>query len=196
MKKVLLIVLAVVLNVSVFAQDFPGYEFAEEGTIYLNDTDSVQGVLAFTYFKSNQVMLVGKDQIKYKPDDIKGFYLKTSGLHFVPGEGGLGSRAFHQVISSGKKSKIVKTFTAAKGVKIEAGKEPEGSWSTTFYLVDKKANYTLSKKIAEAIESDCPQLAARLTKKDSGYFVNLLTLDEEMMSAYNKIMVDLDAECN
>lgn len=196
MKKSIFILVVILLNFSLYAQDLiNGYEFAEEGTLYLTDKDSVQGVLAFTYIKNNQVVLVGEKETKYKPDDIKGFYLKTSKMHFVSGQYGLGYKAFLQVVVPGRKAKVVKTFVTAKGVKIEAGKEPEGTWSTSLYLADKSSNFELSKKIAEAVKPECPELAAKLVKKDSGYFVGMLTVEEEMISAYSKIIQDLDAGC-
>lgn len=196
MKKSIFILVVILLNFSLYAQDLiNGYEFAEEGTIYLTDKDSVQGVLGFTYIKNNQVVLVGQKETKYKPDAIKGFYLKTSNLHFVSGQFGLGYKAFLQVVVPGKKAKVVKTFVTAKGVKIEAGKEPEGTWSFSLYLVEKGTNLESSKKIAEAIKPECPELAAKLVKKDSGYFVGLFTVEEEMVKAYTMTIQDLDAGC-
>lgn len=196
MKKSIFILGITLLSFSCFAQDLrKGYEFAEEGTIYLTDKDSVQGVLAFTYVKNNQVVLVGEKETKYKPEDIKGFYLKTSNLKFVSGKFGLGYNAFLQVVVPGKKARVIKTFVIAKGVKIEDGKELEGTWSTSLYLVDKGLNFENSKKIAEAIKAECPELAGKLVKKDSGYFVGMLTLEDEMLNAYTKIIQDLDAGC-
>jgi len=196
MKKSIFILGIILLSFSVYAQELrKGYEFAEVGTIYLNDKDSVEGVLAFTYVKNNQVVMVGEKETKYKPEDIKGFYLKTSNLHFVSGKFGLGYNAFLQVVVPGKKARVIKTFVITKGVKIEEGKDLEGTWSTSLYLVDKGVNFENSKKIAEAIKAECPELAAKLVKKDSGYFVGLLTLEDEMLSAYAKIIQDLDAGC-
>jgi hypothetical protein len=91
MKEPIFISVFALLTFSLNAQDLiAGFEFAEEGTIYINDKDSVQGVLAFTYIKNNQVVLVGQKETKYKPEDIKGFHLKTSNLDFVSGQFGLG----------------------------------------------------------------------------------------------------------
>src|SRR5688572_27522762 len=124
MKKSIFILGITLLSFSLYAQDLrKGYEFAEEGTIYLTDKDSVQGVLAFTYVKNNQVVLVGEKETKYKPEDIKGFYLKTSNLNFVSGQYGLGYKAFLQVVVPGMKAKVIKTFVITKGVKIEEGKD-------------------------------------------------------------------------
>jgi hypothetical protein len=196
MKKSILILVAAILSFSAQAQNLiTGLEFAEEGTIYLNNGDSIQGVLGFTYIKNNQVMLVGQKETKYKSDDIKGFYLKTSKLHFVSGKFGLGYNAFLQVVVPGKKAKVVKTFVTTKGVKIEEGKPVDGSWSTSLYLVEKNVNFENSKKIAEAIKAECPGLAAKLVNKTSGYFVNLFTVEEEMILAYTRIIEDLDAGC-
>lgn len=196
MKKSIFILVAALFTFSVQAQNLiSGLEFAEEGTIYLNTGDSIQGVLGFTYVKNNQVMLVGPKETKYKSDDVKGFYLKTSKLHFVSGKFGLGYNAFLQVVVPGKKAKVVKTFVTTKGVKIEEGKPVDGTWSTSLYLVDKNVNLENSKKIAEAIKGECPGLAAKLTNKTSGYFVNLFTVEEEMIRAYTRIIEDLDAGC-
>jgi hypothetical protein len=196
MKKTILTLVVALLSYSVYSQDLiAGIEFAEEGTIYLNDKDSIQGVLGFSYIKNNQVMLVGEKETKYKPEDIKGFYLKTSKLNFISGTFGLGYKAFLQVVVPGKKARVVKTFVTTKGVKIEPGKPVDGTWSMSLYLVDKGANFENSKKIAEAIKGECPELATKLTTKNSGYFVNLLTIEEDMLSAYKKIIEDLDAGC-
>jgi hypothetical protein len=196
MKKSIFILIAAFFSFSAQAQTLiSGLEFAEEGTIYLNTGDSIQGVLGFTYIKNNQVMLVGEKETKYKSDDIKGFYLKTSKLHFVSGKFGLGYNAFLQVVVPGKKAKVVKTFVTTKGVKIEEGKPVDGTWSMSLYLVEKNVNFENSKKIAEAIKAECPGLAAKLTNKSSGYFVGLFTPEEEMITNYTRIIEDLDAGC-
>jgi hypothetical protein len=196
MKKSIFILVAALLSFSAQAQNLiSGLEFAEEGTIYLNTGDSIQGVLAFTYIKNNQVMLMNPKETKYKSDDVKGFYLKTSKLRFVSGKFGLGYNTFLQVVVPGKKAMAVKTFVVTKGVKIEEGKPVDGTWSNSLYLVDKNVNYENSKKIAEAIKAECPGLAAKLTNKTSGYFVNLFTVPEDMVLAYTRIIEDLDAGC-
>jgi hypothetical protein len=196
MKKSIFILAAALFSFSAQAQTLiSGLEFAEEGTIYLNTGDSIQGVLGFTYIKNNQLMLVGEKQTKYKSDDVKGFYLKTSKLHFVSGKFGLGYNAFLQVVVPGKKAKVVKTFVTTKGVKIEEGKPVDGTWSMSLHLVDKNVNYENSKKIAEAIKAECPGLAAKLTNKSSGYFVGLFTPEEEMITNYTRIIEDMDAGC-
>jgi hypothetical protein len=196
MKKSIFILAAAFFSFSAQAQTLiSGLEFAEEGTLYLNTGDSIQGVLGFTYIKNNQVMLVGEKQTKYKSDDVKGFYLKTSKLHFVSGKFGLGYNAFLQVVVPGKKAKVVKTFVTTKGVKIEEGKPVDGTWSMSLYLVEKNVNFENSKKIAEAIKAECPGLAAKLTNKSSGYFVGLFTPEEEMITNYTRIIEDLDAGC-
>jgi hypothetical protein len=196
MKKSLFMLVVVLLSFSLQAQNLiSGLEFAEEGTLYLNTGDSIQGVLGFTYIKNSQVMLVGEKQVKYKSDDVKGFYLKTSKLHFVSGTFGLGYKTFLQVAVPGKKAKVVKTFVTDKGVKIEEGKPVEGHWTFSLYLVDKGANYENSKKIAEVLKGECPGLAAKLTNKSSGYFVGLFTPEEEMVVNYTRIIEEMDAGC-
>jgi hypothetical protein len=61
MKKSIFILAAAFFSFSAQAQTLiSGLEFAEEGTLYLNTGDSIQGVLGFTYIKNNQVMLVGE----------------------------------------------------------------------------------------------------------------------------------------
>src|SRR5688572_20401983 len=114
MRKIFLAIVVSLAGLTVHAQNLiPGIEFAEEGTIYITDKDSVQGVLAFTYLKSNQVVLVGQKETKYKSEDVKGFYLRTSKLHFVSGTYNLGYKAFLQVETpERKKAKVVKTFVA------------------------------------------------------------------------------------
>jgi hypothetical protein len=195
MKNPVFALLALAFSLSLSAQDLiEGYEFAEIGTIYLTDKDSIEGVLGFSQFKNNQVVLVGEEQTKYKTDDIRGFYLKTSDIHFVSGRYAL-SKTFMQVAVRGKKASIVKTFVSSSDEKLEPGKVPEGTWPISLYLTDKGENFEASKKIAEAIKPACPELAAKLVQKNSEYFVNLFTVEEDMIKAYKKIIEELDAGC-
>lgn len=197
MRKIFLAIVVSVAGLTAHAQNLiPGIEFAEEGTIYITDKDSVQGVLAFTYLKNNQVVLVGQKETKYKSEDVKGFYLRTSKLHFVSGTYSVGYKAFLQVETpERKKAKVVKTFVADKYAKIEPGIIPPGTWSISLYLVDKHLNFEATKKMAEALKTDCPELSAKLLKKDSGYFVGIMTLDDEKLVTFGKIMDELDAGC-
>ena len=197
MRKIFLAVIVLLCGFVAQAQDLiPGIEFAEEGTVYITDKDSVQGVLAFTYIKNNQVVLVGQKDTKYKPDDIKGFYLHKSKLHFVSGQWGLGLKAFFQVETPQRtKAKVVKVFNVDKSVKIQPGIVPPGTWTISLYLVDKHQNFEATKKMAEALKTDCPDLSKKLTDKESGYFVGILTLDDEKLVTFGKIMDELEAGC-
>lgn len=197
MTRILLLLIVLTTGASLQAQDLiPGFEFAEEATIYVTDTDSIQGVVGFSYIKNNEINLVGEKVKKYKADEIKGFYLKTSKLKFLSGRGGLGQSVFVQDLTpKNKAGKIVKTFVFAKGTKVELGKEPEGTWSTSLYIVSKGGNYEGFKKIADAVKDQCPGLAAKISDKTSGYSTKFLSTEEETMAAYEKIITDLEAGC-
>jgi hypothetical protein len=202
MKKLLtaFLLLATVVAKSQTQDLIPGYEFSEPGTIYITETDSLKGWLVFSYIKNNQVTLIpppnsGKNK-EYKPGDILGFRLHDSRLNFLPGKMGLGQAAFLQVMTPGlSKSKVVKTFSIDKTEKVEAGKTPKGMWWISLYLPTQKANFEATKKVAEAIKTECPALSEKIAKKEKGYFVNLMSTEEETLDAFTRIANELEAGC-
>ena len=199
--KTLLISFFLVSAIMAKGQDFiPGYEFGEAGTLYLSASDSVKGFLVFSFIKNNEVTMIappekGKDT-KYKAADILGFRLNDSKLDFVSGKAGLGKAAFLQVITPEfNQAKVVKTFIPDVAEKVEAGKTPKGSWYISLYLADQKTNFEGTKKLAEVVKPQCPVLAGRMASKEKGYFVNLMSSEEESVDSFKRIATEIEAGC-
>lgn len=179
--------------------DLSEFEYSSDGVVYISQTDSLVGKIIFSELSPGQLSLVidGEKDKKFKAKEVVGFKINNPAKNFisVKSDGLEKSILFYENTSPrGAKLCLLKYFEAeasVTGTKISGGKV-QGSWRTSIYSPDSgKILPSGNKKLAVALK-DCPELAAKVAKKEKGYSVGMIAmpgatdqLNERIVQEYN-----------
>lgn len=188
MKKIttVLLIAFCIIGLNAYCQspvDFSEFKYTSDGVVYISQTDSLVGKIIFSELSPDKLSLViaGEEDKKFKAKDVVGFKINNPAKSFISVKSDdLGKSLLFYENTSPRDSKLylLKYFVAEAsivGTKISAGKV-QGSWKTSIYSPDSKEILPSgNKKLAQALKN-CPELAAKVAKKEKGYSVGMIAM--------------------
>lgn len=198
MKKTLLFIAFAICSLSIFAQDAVElYELQGTGEIELVDGTIITGEINYNAFNNSRVRIKtveAEDFTKYKVDEVKRFVV--SGIEYInketTGSIGIEGGEFLTLISNNEcEIKIYQLHVQSHGPYL-AKYVDEISYYLELPGLDKLVGMTdlklmpFHKKMPTYI-SDCPELCEKITKKEKGYKIGLLTTPNQKIDIITRI---------